>query len=435
MVREKNLTMNERERLLGFLLGGVCNGRLKHGVQKEAARIFLLSPAQVCRLWNKWVRQAEESEDGFISVFPPKSLNGARNTYNREELKLEVQKIPYHRRRTQRALAGYLGVSRSTVHRFKCKKVFRRTLRRVHPILNDNNRLSRVLYCLSHVNLHSVPQTFNAMWDYVHLDEKWFYICEIKGHFYAIEEENINPIYIKNKNYLQKVMFLAAVARPRYLSTGEFFDGKIGIWPFAEMAPAKRNSINCPRGTLVLKNIKVTKAVFRKFLIEKLVPGIVEKWPRSSSETGKLLPETVRLQFDNCPVHLKDYQFNAAMENVATDGLTIIPVPQPSNSPDLNCLDLGVFPALQADYYANPPTKFNELIAQVTSAYNNLSPEKIDSVFMTLQACLNEVIECDGTSNYCMPRKEKDLQGLPIRMGEKVLAVTETASDWFTTSS
>jgi hypothetical protein len=42
-----------------------------------------------------------------------------------------------------------------------------------------------------------------------------------------------------------KVMFLAAVARPRYDPEGECtFDGKIGMFPFVERVAAKRTSKN-----------------------------------------------------------------------------------------------------------------------------------------------------------------------------------------------
>ena len=44
---------------------------------------------------------------------------------------------------------------------------------------------------------------------------------------------------VKVKDLFLKIMFLAAVARPRYdLEKGEMFDGKIGIRPFEEVVKA-----------------------------------------------------------------------------------------------------------------------------------------------------------------------------------------------------
>ena len=38
---------------------------------------------------------------------------------------------------------------------------------------------------------------------------------------------------VHNKNLIEIVMFLTAVAKPRYDNEGNYtFDGKIGIWPF-----------------------------------------------------------------------------------------------------------------------------------------------------------------------------------------------------------
>lgn len=64
-------------------------------------------------------------------------------------------------------------------------------------------------------------------------------------------------------------------------STGECtFDGKLGIFPFVRWVPSKRNSRNRRSSTLELKPItSVTKEAYRKMLIERLLPAIVQKWP------------------------------------------------------------------------------------------------------------------------------------------------------------
>ncbi|CAN0219361.1 unnamed protein product [Discosporangium mesarthrocarpum] len=38
------------------------------------------------------------------------------------------------------------------------------------------------------------------------------------------------------------MMFLAAVARPRKLSNGLWFDGKIGVWPIVDVVTAQRST-------------------------------------------------------------------------------------------------------------------------------------------------------------------------------------------------
>ena len=64
----------------------------------------------------------------------------------------------------------------------------------------------------------------------------------------------------------------------------EFFNGKIGIWPFVKREAVKRRSANRNAGTIVTKAISsVTKEETRKMFIEKLLPAIKEKFPESTS--------------------------------------------------------------------------------------------------------------------------------------------------------
>ncbi|CAN0495027.1 unnamed protein product, partial [Discosporangium mesarthrocarpum] len=48
-------------------------------------------------------------------------------------------------------------------------------------------------------------------------------------------------------------MFLAAVARPRVISDGVWFDGNIGICSIADTVAAMRSSKNRKKGTMMLK--------------------------------------------------------------------------------------------------------------------------------------------------------------------------------------
>ncbi|CAN0508370.1 unnamed protein product, partial [Discosporangium mesarthrocarpum] len=52
-----------------------------------------------------------------------------------------------------------------------------------------------------------------------------------RGIYLHPEEDAPKPPRAQNKQFITKVMFLAAVARPRMISDGVWFDGKIGIWP------------------------------------------------------------------------------------------------------------------------------------------------------------------------------------------------------------
>jgi hypothetical protein len=101
----------------------------------------------------------------------------------------------------------------------------------------------------------------------------------------------------RHKSHIIKVMFLAAVAQPRFNAAGECtFDGKIGMWPFAELQPAKRNSVNRPHGTMEWKQLSVTKERHRDMLIYKVIPAIKQKWPGRN--------RSIKIQQDDASSHI-----------------------------------------------------------------------------------------------------------------------------------
>ncbi|KAF0933329.1 hypothetical protein E2562_017953 [Oryza meyeriana var. granulata] len=67
------------------------------------------------------------------------------------------------------------------------------------------------------------------MQNIVHIDEKWFNMTKKAKTYYLLPEEE-DPLHtVQNKNNIGKVMFLAAVARPRFDVQGNVtFSRKIG---------------------------------------------------------------------------------------------------------------------------------------------------------------------------------------------------------------
>ncbi|CAM9398216.1 unnamed protein product [Discosporangium mesarthrocarpum] len=73
------------------------------------------------------------------------------------------------------------------------------------------------------------------------------------------EEEAPKPPRAYNKRFITKVLFLAAVARPRMISDGVWFDGKIGILPIADTVAAMCSSKNRKKGIMMLKPVRSTR--------------------------------------------------------------------------------------------------------------------------------------------------------------------------------
>ena len=113
------------------------------------------------------------------------------------------------------------------------------------------------------------------MMNVIHIDEKWFYLSREKKNFYLHPDENQPHREFQNKNFIGKVMFLAAVARPRWdFHKRGMWDGKVGIWPFVQIKPAQKDSANRPKGTMEMKPMLVDRNAVREMMISNLIPAI-----------------------------------------------------------------------------------------------------------------------------------------------------------------
>ncbi|CAB1099614.1 unnamed protein product [Ectocarpus sp. CCAP 1310/34] len=284
-------------------------------------------------------------------------------------------------------------------------------------------------------------------------------------------------------------MFLAAVARPRYDTSRRCnFTGKLGIFPFTVQRPAQRNSRNRAAGTMETKCVEVTKEVFKRKVVDEVIPAIKARWPggrgrktnRCCNFTGKLgifqftvqraaqrnsrnraagtmetkcvevtkevfkrkvvdevFPaikarwpggrgRTIYIQLDNKPSH----RINADPDVVAAgiaDGWDIRLINQPSNSPDTNILDLGFFNAVQSLQDRNTPRTVDEFITEVKRAFEEQSPSTHDKVWVSLQAIL-QIILAKGNNTFKLPHLKKDNAANSGRSIPKELPLSAEAS-------
>ncbi|ETV74119.1 hypothetical protein H257_11084 [Aphanomyces astaci] len=137
------------------------------------------------------------------------------------------------------------------------------------------------------VNVNANVYRDSNMHDIVHVDEKWFYLTRVKKKFYVYDDEEVAARSVKSKNFITKVIFLAAVARPRYdPAIKKDFDGKIGIWPFVEIVAAKRKRINREKRTPVTVPQNVNGGVYKEFMLQKVVPAVLARFPVGELRRG-----------------------------------------------------------------------------------------------------------------------------------------------------
>ena len=301
--------------------------------------------------------------------------------------------MPLRKRRTQRKLATSMGVSKTTVQRWIVASTICVHSNSLKPILTEENKLARLLMA-NHFRDPQDPSKFQDMHDWIHLDEKWLFLTQEKERYLLVSDEKNPKRCVKHKSHITKVMFLCAVARPRFnTSVNSWWDGKLGIWPIGDWELAQWGSKNRPKGTLVWKNKMVTKVVYRDLLINKLIPAILEKWPRSNR-----MSRTIYIQQDGAKNHIRedDEEFNNALTVQEIDAKLYTQTP---NSPDVNLLDLGFFRAIQSFNDALPKDE-GELIQAVQTAYENYPRHKLNRTWLTLQSCFNQIILHHGDNDY-----------------------------------
>ncbi len=115
-------------------------------------------------------------------------------------------------------------------------------------------------------------------------------------YYLALDEEQPHRA-IGHKSHIPKCMHLAANGRPRWdAGRNRWFNGKLGLWPVAHQVAAQRRSRHRPAGTLEWKSLSLTKVVYGRFLFDKVVPSILQSWPRDNRR--------IRIQQDNATPHL-----------------------------------------------------------------------------------------------------------------------------------
>ena len=204
----------------------------------------------------------------------------------------------------------------------------------------------------------------------------------------------------QNKRFLKKVMFLVAVGVPRMNhTTATYFDGKLGCFPLIERVPAQRTTKKRVKATMITKEItSVSRDVIKETIINKLLPNIVQMFPRDTS--------IINIQLDGAGAHSihNDPDINRAFLD---SGLNIQLVKQPPQSPDLNVLDLGYFNSIQSLQQTKVCHEVEDLVSAVVESYVELDNRKLVNIWMTWKLVMLEVIRVGGDNTYVIPHINK----------------------------
>jgi hypothetical protein len=290
------------------------------------------------------------------------------------EVSAALVDIPKSQRQTVSSTAAALGVPQTTFFTLMTKEgAAKKHTSSLKPKLTEEHMVARVEYCLGKIEpgtllgTRSAPK-FMADFDEIDVDEKWFNMTYDGVRYYLSPMEEPPDRRTRHKGYIDKVMFLSAVARPKKLPDGSWFDGKIGFWPFGRYEAAKRASKLRAAGTLCWKNIGVNANVFREMMMDEVVPAIMARWPESEWNRNGF---KIKVQQDGASSHINVNGNDPWHEFIEEMGLEnkIFLYNQPAQSPDLNINDLGFFRAIEAIYKKECPRTYDDIIAMAKRAY------------------------------------------------------------------
>jgi len=219
----------------------------------------------------------------------------------------------------------------------------------VKPKLTEANQVKRLEHAMSKINLNTTTATrhgpaepkFTTLFDEVHVDEKWFFLCRDGESYILISDVEEPPERcVKHKSHVAKVMFLCAMARPRRLLNETWWDGKIGIWPIDDCTEAIRTSTNRPAGTPLFTPKGVDRDTHRQMMLGDVVPAMQSVMPTCESSRC----DAIYIQQDGAPSHIPTKnEDDMGCDEMDALGLRerIKLATQPPNSSDCNINDLG----------------------------------------------------------------------------------------------
>jgi hypothetical protein len=272
----------------------------------------------------------------------------------------------------------------------------------VKPLLKNSHKIRRLRFILSEMEpIGNGDFAFRSFKNVLHCDEKWFYATRTERRYRHFPgDERFPDEQTQHKNAIQKMMFLCVVGVPQHVDGYEPFDGKIGMFPVAERTVAQRNSVNRPAGTELWSPVSMTaeEYLFQFTKEGGVIAKIIEKMPW-------LQNFVVRIQHDNASPHVgkgNDYYLSVAG---GEHGWNIEFFNQPSQSPDLNVLDLCLFHSLQrgADEIRGFGKSLNEIHDSVMQHWQDYTAEKLERAFALVTEIKRCILLHGGDNQFKLP--------------------------------
>lgn len=197
---KKEFTNEERNGILQFLLQRTIGGKLQRGSIGVAAVEFRCHPVTISRIWKR-ARESYSKGNRCANVDALKKQCGRKRKNHAANLE-RMRDISLNRRSTLLSLSYAIDVPKTTLFRMFKRGEFKRESSHIKPLLTDENKRERVRFALSKV----LPSGFfQDLYNYVHIDEKWFFLTKAKKSYYLCLDEEAPYRSCKSKRFITKV--------------------------------------------------------------------------------------------------------------------------------------------------------------------------------------------------------------------------------------
>jgi hypothetical protein len=373
--------------------------------EKERAKSKHVSNARAAELGEQhglsgnYLRKLA-NEAGTRSFMRKMGSGQKKTVANREDIILfmEQKALEWDYEFTQRAMeqevrekfgVGCLGTIQNMMYGQEWKK----GKKYVKPFLTDEHKQARLNWAEERVQFD-----FFSSDKVVHIDEKYFYAFKTGKIIYYPKGCEPPATTALSKTQIPKVMFLGAVAPP---NEAKKFDGMIGLWMVGGTKVAGRNSKFHDRGDEYEVPVMMNGELFVSMGKELLLPAISKKlkWAKS-----------VEVQMDSAGGHKIDTSVDALNVYCRHYYPKVSFITQPTRSPDMNVLDLGIWNSLQSGV---PSIKYDKgateqmyvrIVNEVMRAWDTYDGmTKLTKIFTTLTMIYNSAIMYNGGNNFKLP--------------------------------
>ncbi|CAM9725014.1 unnamed protein product, partial [Choristocarpus tenellus] len=171
-------------------------------------------------------------------------------------------------------------------------------------------------------------------------------------------------------------------ARP---DSAHSFDGKLGVWRVCAPKTADRTSKNHEKGNVYEQDCTLDHVWYSKSYTEELLPAIKTKMPW-------LQGKQVVIQQDGATPHMGKGNSEILSGAGKTEGWSIRLVTQPSNSPDLNIVDMCFFRSLKCRVMREWFGSVEEMVKVIKKQYEEYDETILERAWQLLFVVYNQVL-------------------------------------------